>query len=203
MKNSEILKEFSKSTNRIKKVTIGFRETVEIEDPDAHVWLDSRQPDGTRRYHVAFAPEADRASLRKRLLDLAALHDWSVTEGQDGTMLVIFLEDGGTDEERAARMKVTRTFRVYGVEGHRQREAFKPSYDFELKNTEIPVRFSVRNSDKTGTQAYSEVAVSSVSAAHIEKELFAQVEDGIFENSRTGEIVEVIDGKEAKFEFNF
>ena len=71
--------------------------------------------------------------------------------------------------------------------------------DFALTNSEIPCAFSVRNSDITGTLTYSEIVITSVSAEQIERELFAQVEDGIFENSRVGKIAEIIDGEEIDY----
>lgn len=176
--NSEILKDFVRTQNR------------------ADVVFASRNSDGTRCYHVVCVYEFDRAKLQKRLADLAAVHGWTVEPSWDGNLAVTFRESGDSDEERAARMTVTRTIRVYGAAGHRQRESFRASYDFALANSEIPCAFSVRNSDKTGTNAYSELVISSVSAEQIEHNLFAQVDDGIFENSRVGKIAEIIDGEE-------
>ncbi len=176
--NSEILKDFVRTQNR------------------ADVVLASRNSDGARCYHVVCVFEFDRANLHKRLLDLAAVNGWTISQAWDGNLAVTFREFGDSDEERVARMTVTRTFRVYGRLGHRQREAFRTSYDFALSNAEVPCAFSVRNSDKTGTNAYSELVISSVSAEQIEHNLFAQVDDGIFENSRVGKITEIVDGEE-------
>jgi len=87
---------------------------------------------------------------------------------------------------------VTRTWKVYGAEGHRQRESFNKScyYDFsDEKGTRI---IEVLNADKTGTNEYSIIRITRNSYEQCEDEFFGQLTDGIFENSRTGAVVEVI-----------
>lgn len=84
--------------------------------------------------------------------------------------------------------RVTMGFRVYGVEGHRQRESFCSSYsnDFSI---ESDVRIiEVLNSDKTGTNAYSEVWITRNNRNECLEEISGQITDGIFENSKTGRI---------------
>lgn len=90
-------------------------------------------------------------------------------------------------------MAVTRTWRVYGSLGHRQRESFKESYsyDFTGKYGRGLCRIDVENSDKTGTNDYTVIRITTDSAEECQRELDGQVSDGIFENSRTGEIVEI------------
>ena len=80
-----------------------------------------------------------------------------------------------------------KTFRVYGKKGHRQRESFKPSYEFEAQG----VSFRVRNSDLTGTNQYTEVVIEAENEEAITGSLKGQLSDGIFENSHYGRIEEV------------
>lgn len=86
---------------------------------------------------------------------------------------------------------VTRTWRVYGVEGHRQRESFDNSYKYDFSENGRTRVIEVFNADKTGTNDYSLVRITMNTADECEEELEGQVTDGIFENSRTGKIVEV------------
>lgn len=45
---------------------------------------------------------------------------------------------------------VTRTWKVYGTEGHRQRESFFPSYQYDFSNEQNGTRIiEVDNFDKT------------------------------------------------------
>ena len=91
----------------------------------------------------------------------------------------------------------TRVFRVYGCLGHRQRESFCRSYIYDFsKNGRVRI-LDVRNSDKTGTNAYTEVAVTCDTAEECASEISGQITDGIFENSNTGKVTEVFpDGEE-------
>ena len=85
---------------------------------------------------------------------------------------------------------VTKTWKVYGADGHRQRESFNTSYKYDFSN-ETGVRIiEVFNSDVTGTNDYSIIRITRDSAEECERELDGQVSDGIFENSRVGKIVE-------------
>lgn len=90
---------------------------------------------------------------------------------------------------------VTRVWKVYGAEGHRQRISFDESFVWDF--TGSPYSDGVRiieclNSDKTGTNEYSIVKITRDTAEECEKELHAQISDGLFENSRVGKIEEVI-----------
>ena len=82
------------------------------------------------------------------------------------------------------------TYRVYGMDGHRQRESFFPSHSFV---TYDGVKISVRNCDTTGTNDYSEVEIITPDDCERDcyRVLMGQISDGIFEESRTGEIVEL------------
>mgnify|MGYP004628132059 CR=1 FL=1 len=87
---------------------------------------------------------------------------------------------------------VTRTWRVYGMEGHRQRETFFPSYKYDFSNDPDGTRIiEVDNFDKTGTHDYSVVRITRDTAKLCDAELNGQISDGIFEISRVGQILEV------------
>lgn len=51
----------------------------------------------------------------------------------------------------------------------------------------------VENADKTGTNDYSIIRVTADTAEDCQKELDAQISDGIFENSRVGYTKEILD----------
>lgn len=86
---------------------------------------------------------------------------------------------------------VTRAWRVYGADGHRQRESFGASWGFKERKGEPPRRVKVFNSDVTGTNDYSLIVITSSTAAECERRLQGQISDGVFENSRTGRVEEV------------
>ena len=85
----------------------------------------------------------------------------------------------------------TRTWKVYGADGHRQRESFAPSYINEFTRNGERIVLEVENSDKTGTNEYSVVRITRNTAEECEQELWGQISDGVFENSRVGKIEEV------------
>lgn len=88
-------------------------------------------------------------------------------------------------------MAITRVYKVYGVEGHRQRESFNKSYKYDFSGNGVTRIIEVENSDKTGTNEYSIVRITRDTAHECYNELCGQITDGIFENSRTGRIEEV------------
>ena len=89
---------------------------------------------------------------------------------------------------------ITMIWEVYGVEGHRQRESFFPSFEIDLKKCgeySRSIKIEVFNSDKTFTNLFSIVKITAESEEDCRAELLGQITDGIFENSRVGEIKEV------------
>lgn len=86
---------------------------------------------------------------------------------------------------------MTRTWRVYGANGHRQAESFNDSYRYDWSYSGNIRIVEVRNSDKTGTNDYSEVIITRNTASECASEFWGQVSDGIFENRRVGRIVEI------------
>lgn len=87
---------------------------------------------------------------------------------------------------------ISKTYFVYGAEGHRQRESFSESYKWDFsQNGDVRI-IEVQNSDKTGTNEYSVVIITRNTADECRKELIGQLHDGIFENSRYGKVIEAI-----------
>lgn len=93
---------------------------------------------------------------------------------------------------------VTRAWKVYGANGHRQRQSFHDSYKYDWTEGEDVRKIEVENSDKTGTNDYSIVRITRNTPEECERELNAQISDGIFENSRVGNVVEILDEEKDK-----
>lgn len=86
---------------------------------------------------------------------------------------------------------VSKAWKIYGIEGHRQRESFNESYKYDFsKGNDVRI-IEVENSDKTGTNDYSLVKITRNTAEECQKELDGQISDGIFENSRIGIVEEI------------
>lgn len=86
----------------------------------------------------------------------------------------------------------TRSWKVYGLEGHRQRESFCNSYINDFSNEKDGVRIiEVLNHDKTGTHEYSIIRITRNTEEECESDFWGQLSDGVFENSRVGKIVEI------------
>ena len=86
---------------------------------------------------------------------------------------------------------VTRSWKVYGAEGHRQRESFGQSRRFDFSEGGDIKIIEVDNSDKTGTNDFSIIRISRNTADECEQTLMSQISDGVFENSRVGVIEEI------------
>lgn len=91
---------------------------------------------------------------------------------------------------------VTRTWRVYGMDGHRQKISFTPSFTWNFSKGDDVRIISVENADKTGTNEYSVVHITRNTAEDCESDLLGQLSDGVFENCRTGKVVEIVNAAE-------
>ena len=89
--------------------------------------------------------------------------------------------------------QITKTYRVYGAEGHRQRVSFMESDCFRTWRGSI---VDMRNAGKTGTNEYTELQITADCEEDCLDTLRGQVSDGIFENSRTGKILDAETGEE-------
>ena len=76
-------------------------------------------------------------------------------------------------------------WKVYGADGHRQRESFADSFSF---NTMNGASIMIRNYDMTDTHEYTTVIVLAKNERLCDEEFEVQLTDGVFENSRTGKI---------------
>ena len=86
---------------------------------------------------------------------------------------------------------ITRIWKVYGAEGHRQRESFNKSYKYDFSKENDVRIIEIENSDKTGTNDYSVVKITRNTSEECQDELDGQISDGIFENSRVGIVEEI------------
>jgi hypothetical protein len=91
---------------------------------------------------------------------------------------------------------VTRAYKIYGVDGHRQRESFCPSAHYDFSDNGKVRILDELNADKTGTHDYTVLRITRDTAEQVEDELEGQLSDGIFENCNVGEVHEVIDLRE-------
>ena len=88
---------------------------------------------------------------------------------------------------------VTRVWKVYGADGHRQRESFNQSHYYDWSNERLGIRrIWIWNSDITGTHAYTVLFITRNTADECEAELDGQISDGIFENCCVGRVVEIV-----------
>lgn len=88
-------------------------------------------------------------------------------------------------------MAVTRAWKIYGKDGHRQRESFGESFKNDFSNGGDICILEVLNSDVTGTNEYSIFIITRNTAEECESTLLSQLDDGIFENSNTGKEEEI------------
>lgn len=94
---------------------------------------------------------------------------------------------------------VAKAFKVYGIDGHRQKMSFSESMYFAIPRER---KVYVFNSDLTGTNEYSIVFILRKTESEIYDELFGQISDGFFENCRVGKIAEMYNGKEVELNGN-
>lgn len=84
-----------------------------------------------------------------------------------------------------------KTFRIYGADGHRMKYSFEPSVILDWGKGDAVRVLDIRCADKTGTNDYIDIEIST-SERSPEAELMAQIEDGLFEDMRIGNIYELI-----------
>ena len=86
---------------------------------------------------------------------------------------------------------IKKSWKVYGLDKHRQKESFNNSciYNFSKEN-DIRI-IEVENSDKTGTNEYSIIRITRNTVEQCIRELEGQLSDGIFENCRVGYVEEI------------
>lgn len=86
---------------------------------------------------------------------------------------------------------VTKTFKIYGAEGHRQRISFGESFIWDFsKDGDVRI-IECECQDKTGTNDYVVVRITRNTEQEVWDELEGQLSDGLFENSRYGRVEEM------------
>lgn len=83
---------------------------------------------------------------------------------------------------------ITKTWKIYGAEGHRQRESFGESFAFR---TEDGCTVIICCEDITETNDYVIMKITAPTEKELEEEFKGQLSDGVFENSRVGKIIEI------------
>lgn len=89
---------------------------------------------------------------------------------------------------------VTRKWKVYGADGHRQRLSFGESFTLDISKSPVWTRNVVIDcqcEDKTGTNEYVIFSITADSAEECQRELDGQLSDGFFENIRYGAVIEI------------
>lgn len=86
---------------------------------------------------------------------------------------------------------VSRTWKVYGTDGHRQKVSFSPSFVYDFSKDGAARIIAVENADKTATNDYTIIRITRNTAEECLEELMGQLSDGIFENSRFGKVEEI------------
>lgn len=91
---------------------------------------------------------------------------------------------------------VTLSWKVWGIDGHRQRQSFGASetLDFRFCAYARPVVIAVEREDITGTNDFVVIRITAETEAAARSEFNSQLSDGIFENCRVGRIEEMGEG---------
>lgn len=160
---------------------------VSIEmNEDGFTRVDIHEHETSDHVHKTFqfhSPETENAEYRKWH---AKFEDWIAREV---VSWIITLDD--EREIEIGPKIVTRSWKVYGVPGHRQRESFNKSYSYDWSIVNNVRKIEMLNSDITGTNDYSIIRITRNTAEECEAELLGQLSDGIFENSRIGSVIEI------------
>ena len=85
----------------------------------------------------------------------------------------------------------TMKWKVYGLEGHRQRVSFRESTRDDFSKDGKTRIIEIQNSDMTGTNEYSIISITMDTEEECTRELEAQISDGAFENSNVGRVEEI------------
>lgn len=85
----------------------------------------------------------------------------------------------------------TMKWKVYGLEGHRQRVSFGESTRDDFSKDGKTRIIEIQNSDMTGTNEFSIISITMDTEEECRRELEAQISDGAFENSNVGRVEEI------------
>lgn len=81
---------------------------------------------------------------------------------------------------------ITKIYKIYGADGHRQRISFQNSFVWDFSNETETRIIEVDCQDKTKTNDYVIVKITRNTEQDCIDELEGQLSDGLFENSRYG-----------------
>lgn len=84
-----------------------------------------------------------------------------------------------------------KAWKINGMDGHRNRVSFGESYRWDFSEGSDVRIIEVYNSDVTGTNDYCLIAITRNSEEECEQELDGQISDGIFENARIDNPIEI------------
>ena len=82
---------------------------------------------------------------------------------------------------------MTKTYKIYGANGHRQRSSFGKSVIMDFGRCTI----EIQTAEITGTNEYTLVSITAPEGFDFTAELEGQISDGFFENDRVGHWEEV------------
>lgn len=87
---------------------------------------------------------------------------------------------------------ITKNYKLYGRDGHRQGASFLPSCEYEMWDAKgNQILLTILNADLTGTYDYSFVLITANSEEECRRILEAQISDGLFENYDVGHVEEL------------
>lgn len=89
-------------------------------------------------------------------------------------------------------MSITKSFKIYGAEGHRQRMSFGNSRRYDWSDGDCLRIVELFCSDVTKTNEYVVIRITMKTPEEVEHELWAQIYDGLLEDSRTGSVLELV-----------
>lgn len=85
---------------------------------------------------------------------------------------------------------MTKSFKIYGYNGHRQRQSFGKTESYDFSTNEVSRIIKIVREDVTKTNEYVILEITRDTEEEIKKELAGQLSDGFFENCRVGKIEE-------------
>lgn len=87
---------------------------------------------------------------------------------------------------------VTKFYKIYGKDGHRQKMSFGESmiYDFSKNGDKRVVE--LLNSDVLGHNEFSVLGITRNTLDEVEAELQSQLDDGLFEYCNYGKVEEIV-----------
>ena len=85
----------------------------------------------------------------------------------------------------------TKIYKIFGEEGHRIRESFHKSRDYDYSTPEKMSQIRVINGNITRHHNFIYVIVTADTPGECDHNMWGQLSDGIFENMRFGKVIEI------------